>query len=261
MNELIKLTDNDVGGEQIRTVNARDLHDFLGVKSKYQDWFKNRVKDFGFVENQDFITVSKNLESGGRTIEHHVSLSMAKELSMVERNEKGKEARQYFIQCEKIAKEKTAAALLPDFTNPAIAARAWAEQYEHRLAAEKECSQLILTVEEQKPKVEYADAIIAAKDHYPMREAAKIIGYKPSLMKDYLRRAGWLYATKDVPMQSHIVNGDMVLRTAHFTRTDGTPETKAYPHLTNKGIFSLYRKMLKEGEIERSESLELQLKD
>ena len=259
MNELIKLTDNDVGGEQIKTVNGRDLHAFLGNKDRYTTWIQDRITQFGFVENQDYVTFSESSEKGRPRKEFALTIGMAKELCMVERNEKGKEARQYFIQCEKIAKEKTASALLPDFTNPAIAARAWAEQYEHRLAAEKECSRLVLTVEEQKPKVEYADAIIAAKDHYPIREAAKILGYKPSMMKDYLRKAGWLYSTKDVPMQSQIVNGHMVLRTANFTRSDGTPETKAYAHITNKGLFSLYRKMVKDGVIARNESLELKL--
>ena len=101
--ELIKLTKNEQG---IETVNARELHEFLEVKSKFADWFKNRVSEFGFVENSDFVSVSKILESGGRSIEYHISIDMAKELSMLERNDKGKQARLYFIECERIAKSK-----------------------------------------------------------------------------------------------------------------------------------------------------------
>ena len=101
--ELIKLTKNEHG---IETVNARELHAFLEVKSKFADWFKNRVSDFGFVENSDFVTVSKNLVNGGRSIEYHISIDMAKELSMLERNDKGKQARLYFIECERIAKDR-----------------------------------------------------------------------------------------------------------------------------------------------------------
>ena len=101
--ELIKLTKNKDG---IETVNARDLHEFLEVKSKFADWFKNRVSEFGFVENSDFVSVSKILESGGRSIEYYISIDMAKELSMLERNDKGKQARLYFIECERIAKAK-----------------------------------------------------------------------------------------------------------------------------------------------------------
>ena len=101
--ELIKLTKNEQG---IGTVNARELHAFLEVKSKFADWFKNRVSEFGFIENSDFVSVSKILESGGRSIEYHISIDMAKELSMLERNDKGKQARLYFIECERIAKAK-----------------------------------------------------------------------------------------------------------------------------------------------------------
>ena len=101
--ELIKLTKNEQG---IETVNARELHAFLEVKSKFADWFKNRVSEFGFIENSDFVSVSKILESGGRSIEYHISIDMAKELSMLERNDKGKQARLYFIECERIAKDR-----------------------------------------------------------------------------------------------------------------------------------------------------------
>ena len=101
MHVLIKITEQN--GE--RAVNARELHQFLEVKSRFGDWIKNRINEYGFVENQDFVSVSKNLENGGRTIEYAISLDMAKELSMVERNEKGKLARLYFIEMEKKAKE------------------------------------------------------------------------------------------------------------------------------------------------------------
>ena len=101
--ELIKLTKNEQG---IETVNARELHAFLEVKSKFADWFKNRVSEFGFIENSDFVSVSKILESGGRSIEYYISIDMAKELSMLERNDNGKQARLYFIECERIAKSK-----------------------------------------------------------------------------------------------------------------------------------------------------------
>ena len=101
--ELIKLTKNEQG---IETVNARELHAFLEVKSKFADWFKNRVSDFGFIENSDFVSASKFLERGGRTIEYFISIDMAKELSMIERSDKGKQARLYFIECERIAKSK-----------------------------------------------------------------------------------------------------------------------------------------------------------
>lgn len=99
MNEIIKITTDEQGSSVVQS--ARELHGFLEVKSKFADWFKNRVSKYGFVEGADYVTVSKNLESGGRELDYALTLDMAKELSMVERNEKGKQARQYFIEAEK----------------------------------------------------------------------------------------------------------------------------------------------------------------
>lgn len=109
--ELIKITEQN--GE--RAVNARDLHKFLESKQEFANWIKNRIKDYGFVENQDFEVFDnfiKNSEGGRPAREYIISLDMAKELSMVERNEKGKLARLYFIEMEKKAKE-TRQRLLP----------------------------------------------------------------------------------------------------------------------------------------------------
>lgn len=108
MNELIRIEPSHIGGEVIQTCNARDLHAFLEVKARFNDWIRNRVEDFGFQENQDFITLTRLLVSGGKRKDYYLSLDMAKELAVVERTAKGKEARRYFIQCERIAKQVTA---------------------------------------------------------------------------------------------------------------------------------------------------------
>ncbi len=108
MNELIKIEPAEIGGETIQTCNARDLHAFLEVKSNFRDWIRNRIEDFCFQENQDYVTVAKNLAGGGKQKDYYLSINMAKELAMVERNAKGKEARLYFIDCERIAKQVTA---------------------------------------------------------------------------------------------------------------------------------------------------------
>lgn len=96
MNELIKVNNDD---NKI-TVLGRDLHKFLEIETPYTIWIK-RMLEYGFIENEDFKTFL--LEStGGRPSENHqLTLEMAKEISMIQRNEKGKQARQYFIECEK----------------------------------------------------------------------------------------------------------------------------------------------------------------
>ena len=104
MKELIKITEKD--GEQI--VSARELHQFLGSKQQFSDWIKDRIKKYGFVNGQDFEVFHKimnNPEGGRPQIEYTLTLDMAKELSMVEGNKKGKQARQYFISCERMLKD------------------------------------------------------------------------------------------------------------------------------------------------------------
>ena len=103
--ELVKLNETQVGEELIRTVNARELYEFLEIRSRFADWITNRIEKYEFEENKDFVTFSKSLEKGRPTVEYYISLDMAKELAMVENNEKGREARRYFIQCEKELRE------------------------------------------------------------------------------------------------------------------------------------------------------------
>ncbi len=98
------------------SVSARDLYQFLESKQQFSDWMQSRIKDYGFIEGQDFEVFHnfiKNSNGGRPTIEYAISLDMAKELSMVERTEKGKQARIYFIECEKKLKENPILNLLP----------------------------------------------------------------------------------------------------------------------------------------------------
>lgn len=104
--ELIKIIERD--GRQL--VSGRELHEFLEIKTKYKDWFR-RMVEYGFEEEIDFIRVAQkratnNLKNPVTTvIDHAISIDMAKEISMIQRTEKGKIARQYFINCEKKLKE------------------------------------------------------------------------------------------------------------------------------------------------------------
>ena len=103
MHDIIPIFTSNFNNSQINSVDARKLHEFLQVKSKFADWVQNRIKQYDFKENIDYIKVSKNLEGLGYQIDYIISIGMAKEISMVERNIKGKEARLYFIEKEKQA--------------------------------------------------------------------------------------------------------------------------------------------------------------
>lgn len=107
MDDLIKLEHDTVNGELVQTVDARHLHKFLGVRRRFATWISERIAEYGFVDGQDYTSFSQIGEKprGGRpTIEYHLTLDMAKELSMVERTPKGREARRYFIECERVAR-------------------------------------------------------------------------------------------------------------------------------------------------------------
>lgn len=82
-------------------MNARDLHAFLEAPTRFNDWIAGRIREYGFSPDQDFVTFTEKSVKGRPSREYHLSLDMAKELAMVERNDKGREARRYFIECEK----------------------------------------------------------------------------------------------------------------------------------------------------------------
>lgn len=107
MNELIKLHLQTVNSNTVDTVSARELHSFLESKQDFSTWIKNRIREYDFIENQDFVCFHKKMEANNATmIEYYITLDMAKELAMVERTDIGKLARKYFIECEKRLKQE-----------------------------------------------------------------------------------------------------------------------------------------------------------
>lgn len=105
MEELIKITESN--GK--KAVNARDLHEFLESKQDFSTWIKNRIDKYDLVENIDYVLLHNFVEQISGTkhrIDYVLTIDAAKELSMVEGNGKGKQARRYFIECEKTLKEK-----------------------------------------------------------------------------------------------------------------------------------------------------------
>lgn len=105
---LIPVFDHEIGGELQPCVDARELHVWLKSKYRFAEWIKSRLKTYGFVENEDYISFSEISEKpqGGRNRKQFIlTLDTAKELSMVENNEQGRMARRYFINCEKALRQ------------------------------------------------------------------------------------------------------------------------------------------------------------
>jgi phage anti-repressor protein len=107
--QLIPVFAGELSGAAVQLVDARLLHTFLEVVTKFNDWIKNRIEEYGFVKDQDFlvaeILATKTGRGGNRkaVIDYHLTLDMAKELGMIERNDKGRQIRRYFLEMERIA--------------------------------------------------------------------------------------------------------------------------------------------------------------
>ncbi len=112
--ELVPVFTGELQGEHVQLCDGRELHGFLEVGRVFSSWILERIESFGFVENEDYIinTGSGVYSNRGRpTKKYSLTLDMAKELAMVENNEKGRMARRYFIEVEKRAREVTSRGL------------------------------------------------------------------------------------------------------------------------------------------------------
>lgn len=107
---LIPVFSGLIQNQQVQLCNARSLHAFLESKQQYSHWIKDRIADYGFQQNEDYIIVTERT-SGRPRKEYHITLDMGKELGMVERNERGRQIRKYFIECERRASQPKQIAL------------------------------------------------------------------------------------------------------------------------------------------------------
>lgn len=205
MGELIPIRNND--GRQ--AVMGRDLHKFLEVTTRYNDWIGRLIEKYGFVEGQDYVLKNEYVRgSNGREYEqanHILTLDLAKEISMVQNNDKGRQARRYFIECERRAKEKQAAALPQDYASALreLAASVEQAELEKRRADEQEllAQQRMRAIEAQAPAVSKAQAHSDCKETKGRQEFAREVqkwgrqwGYEITQENVYrlLRRKGML---------------------------------------------------------------------
>lgn len=225
MNNLINITLNE---NHEPVVSGRQLHETLGVKTKYADWF-NRMIEYGFTENQDFLLL-KNEQQTGRgghnKVDHVLKLDMAKEIAMIQRTDKGKEVRTYFIQVEK------------DFNSPEkIMARAL-------LMADKKVHKLEAQIEADRPKVLFADAVSASKSSCLIGELAKIlkqngIDIGQNKLFQWLRAIGYLISRRgeswNQPTQKSMQLGLFELKKTNINHADGHTTVNTTTKVTGKG--------------------------
>ncbi|MDO6344635.1 phage antirepressor KilAC domain-containing protein [Streptococcus oralis] len=226
MNELISVTLND---NHEPVVSGRQLHEALGVNSNYTTWF-DRMADYGFTENQDYILLSNFGNQTGRgghnKVDHVIKLDMAKEIAMIQRTERGKQVRQYFIRVEK------------DFNSPEkIMARAllMADQKVHKLEAQ---------IEADRPKVLFADAVSASHTSILVGDLAKLIsqnGFKigANRLFSWLRDNGYLIkkrgASWNMPTQKSMELGLFEIKETNIQHADGHISINKTSKVTGKG--------------------------
>lgn len=246
MQELIKITEQN--GK--RAVSARELYKFLEVQTPFTMWI-DRMFEYGFTENIDFeatnFFVNHPNGIGGTTVKDYaLTLDCAKEIAMLQRSEKGKTARQYFIECEKQlrAKEQAHHAQIPQSFSEAL--RLAAEQAEKIEEQQKQ-------LQEQAPKVLFADTVIGSQSSCLIGELAKLItqkGYEigeKRLFKwlrenHYLGKKGEYY---NIPNQQYIEQGLFELKKGTRSGNGGVMHTTITPKVTGKGQVYFVNKFLR----------------
>lgn len=188
MNQLLKIEDHS--GQ--RVVSARELHSFLESKRDFSNWIKDRIQKYDFIENQDYTRFNKIVETtGGRSIEYALTIDTAKELSMVEGNEKGKQARRYFIDQERIAKNPIANISKLDVAKMLV------ESETEKLRLVESNQQKDLRINEMLPKEIFTDSVTASKGTILIKGLAAVLNQNgidtgQNRLFDWLRENGFL---------------------------------------------------------------------
>lgn len=180
MNELIAVTyENDRP-----VVSARDLHELLEVKTAYKDWFP-RMCEYGFTEGQDFCSFLSESTGGRPAQDAAVSLDMAKEICMLQRTEKGKQTRQYFIQLEK------------DWNSPEkVMARALNIAHKQLKTLQAKNAELVVANTIMQPKADYFDQLVDRNLLTSFRETSKQLGIKEKEFVAFLVDHKYIYRDK-----------------------------------------------------------------
>ncbi|MDD9312690.1 phage antirepressor KilAC domain-containing protein [Cytobacillus firmus] len=237
MNELITTAHNDQG-EII--ISGRELHEFLEVKTPYKQWFE-RMTEYGFEGSVDFIALTqKSVTAQGNSIsftDHHIKLDMAKEIAMLQRTEKGKQARQYFLQIEKM------------WNSPEMVMKRALEY------ADRKVIELKQKIETDKPKVIFADAVSASTTSILIGDLAKLLkqnGYDTGQKRlfEELREKGFLIKRKGAeynsPTQRAMEMGLFEVKETAVTHSDGHVTISKTTKVTGKGQQYFINKFLKE---------------
>ena len=214
------VTHRQINGELAQTVDARELHAFLEVGTAFKDWIVRRIDTYDFREGQDFCSFLSESFGGRPAREYALSLAMGKELAMVERGEKGKQARAYFLECERRAKAASQALALPTDLEARV------ERIEQQVAL-------------QTPKVLAFERLTDQRGAVSMREAAKLLSQKPGMFQAWLLEQGWIFRSGESDrlqaFQTRIDQGLLIHRMVEITHSSGFTSFSPQVLVTPKG--------------------------
>ena len=227
MNELISINYN----ADKPTVSGRELHEALGVETRYNDWFK-RMSEYGFTENEDFYSnLSKTSESGRPSTDHQLTIPMAKEICMLQRNDKGKQFRQYFIRVEEA------------WNSPEMIMKR-ALEIANRKVQELETTVAVRDqqISELTPKASYYDVVLSCKDAISTTEIAKDYGKSAKWLNKLLHEKGIQFRQGEIWLlyQKYAEKGYTITKTQTYSGNDGAVHSKLHTYWTQKGRLFIY---------------------
>lgn len=227
MNGLLKIEVND---NQEQTVSGRDLHMFLGVETPYMKWFE-RMLQYGFGEKRDFWTKMSESTGGRPSTDHFMKIDMAKELCMLARNEKGKQARQYFLEVEREwnSPEKVMARAL-NIANNTI----------NNLKLENSMQKQMIA--EFKPVKEYVDTILSSTDTVTVTQIAADYGLSAKALNKILFEEGLIHNVNKqwILYKKHMNKGYTKSETIDVKRADGSAKVVMNTKWTQKGRLKIH---------------------
>lgn len=230
MNELIKVTyDNDRA-----TVSGRELHEKLEIKTPYTQWFE-RMAEYGFVENEDYVGLSQKCEkpSGGRpSVDHQMTIEMAKQICMIQRTDAGRRYREYFLEIER------------KWNDPQmVMARSLIYANKQLEILSGQLEEANAQIEEAKPKVLFADAVKASKTSIMVGELAKLLRQNGVSIgqnrlfewlrnNDYLMKSGESY---NLPTQKSMERGLFEIKESTYVTPDNCVHVSKTTKITGAG--------------------------
>lgn len=242
MNELIEVSYSE---DEQPTVSGRDLHAALEIKTAYKDWFP-RMCEYGFSEGKDYTPlIFEHPQNKRPCTDHRLTIDIAKEICMIQRSEKGKQFRQYFIEVES------------QWNTPeAVMARALQmanKKLDEIKNANKQLTDTVAIQSQQiaelTPKASYYDVVLNCKDLLSITEIAKDYGKSAKWLNNYLHDNKVQFKQGNIWLlyQNHAEKGYTNTKTQTFNGNDGKVHTKVHTYWTQKGRLFIYDLLKRQG--------------